>query len=338
MSTGSRVTKTETEPWAKVRPYLESGFGRVEDLYSTGKLTPDYYPDPTLAPFAPAQQAAQTATIDYLTGERAKQLMAGAEATALGGMGYGLGAMGYGGQMAQPLSTLGYSQLTPFSEDQYNQMLSGDVDMDQFGAISDVYRREAQQQLEENLLPGIRQSITQYQPGGGSRGDIVQGLAIDRANQRVSDNIARAMFGAQTEATKRQLAAGQMGLQAQQYGMGYGLQGADATRGILGQYPSIMGAPIDAYAKLGGVGAQQRAMEQAEIDRDMARYQYQANLPRIGLQNYMAGLSGEYGGQSTTTGPSGMNPLGAIIGALAGNAIPGLSAGTGAILGAGYGS
>ena len=336
MSTGSRVTKTETEPWENVRPYLESVFGRVEDLYSTGKLTPDYYPDPTLAPFAPAQQAAQTAAIDYLTGDRSKQLMAGAEATALGGMGYGLGAMGYGGQMAQPLSTLGYSQLTPFSEDQYNQMLSGEVDETQFGNIADVYRREAQQQLEENLLPGIRQSITQYQPGGGSRGDIVQGLAIDRANQRVSDNIAKAMFGAQTEATKRQLAAGQMGLQAQQYGMGYGLQGADATRGILGQYPSIMGAPIDAYAKLGGVGAQQRAMEQAEIDRDMARYQYQANLPRIGLQNYMAGLSGEYGGQSTTTGPSGMNPLGAIVGALAGGAIPGLSAGTGAILGAGY--
>ena len=333
MSTGSRVTKTETEPWQEVRPYLQSGFGRVEDLYSTGKLTPDYYPDPTLAPFAPAQQAAQTATIDYLTGDRAKQLMAGAEATTLGGMGYGLGAMGYGGQMAQPLSTLGYSQLTPFSQPQYEQMLSGEVDMDQFGAISDVYRREAQQQLEENLLPGIRQSMVQYQPGGGSRGDIVQGLAIDRANQRVSDNIAKAMFGAQTEATKRQLAAGQMGLQAQQYGMGYGLQGADATRGLLGMYPSIMGAPIDAYAKLGGVGAQQRAMEQAEIDRDMARYQYQANLPRIGLQNYMAGLSGEYGGQTTTTGP-GMNPLGAIIGALAGNVIPGISPIQGALGGA----
>ena len=332
MSTGSRVTKTETEPWSQVKPYLESGFGRVEDLYSTGKLTPDYYPDPTLAAFAPAQQAAQTATIDYLTGDRAKQLMAGAEATALGGMGYGLGAMGYGGQMAQPLSTQGYSQLTPFSEEQYDQMLSGEVDETQFGNIADVYRREAQQQLEENLLPGIRQSITQYQPGGGSRGDIVQGLAIDRANQRVSDNIAKAMFGAQTEATKRQLAAGQMGLQAQQYGMGYGLQGADATRGILGQYPSIMGAPIDAYAKLGGVGAQQRAMEQAEIDRDMARYQYQANLPRIGLQNYMAGLSGEYGGQTTTTGP-GMNPLGAVIGALAGGAIPGLSPGLGMMAG-----
>ena len=89
MSTGSRVTTTETDPWEKVQPYLESAFGRVEDLYSTGKLTPDYYPDPTLAAFAPAQQAAQTATIDYLTGDqsRAKQFMAGAEATALGGMG-----------------------------------------------------------------------------------------------------------------------------------------------------------------------------------------------------------------------------------------------------------
>ena len=334
MSTGSRVTKTETEPWEKIKPYLESGFGRVEDLYSTGKLTPDYYPDPTLAAFAPAQQAAQTATIDYLTGDqsRAKQLMGGAEATALGGMGYGLGAMGYGSQMAQPLSTQGYSQLTPFTQPQYEQMLSGEVDMDQFGAISDVYGREARRQLEENIMPSIRQGITTYQPGGGTRGDIAQGLAASRAEESISDNIAKAMFGAQTEATKRQLAAGQMGLQAQQQGMGYGLQGAEATRGILSQYPSIMGAPIDAYAKLGGVGAQQRAMEQAEIDRDMARYQYQANLPRVGLQNYMAGLSGEYGGQTTTTGP-GMNPMGAIIGALAGGVIPGLSPGLGMVAG-----
>ena len=335
MSTGSRVTKTETEPWSQVKPYLERGFGRVEDLYSKGQLMPENYPDPTLAPFAPAQQAAQTAAIDYLTGDRSKQLMAGAEATALGGMGYGLGAMGYGGQMAQPLSTQGYSQLTPFTQPQYEQMLSGEVDMDQFGAISDVYGREARRQLEENIMPSIRQGITTYQPGGGTRGDIAQGLAASRAEESISDNIAKAMFGAQTEATKRQLAAGQMGLQAQQYGMGYGLQGAEATRGVLGQYPSIMGAPMEAYTQLGGVGAQQRAMEQAEIDRDMARYQYQANLPRIGLQNYMAGLSGEYGGQTTTTGPSGMNPLGAIIGALAGNAIPGLSAGTGALFGAG---
>ena len=64
----------------------------------------------------------------------------------------------------------------------------------------------------------------------------------------------------------------------------------------------------------------------------MARYQYQANLPRVGLQNYMAGLSGEYGGQTTTTGP-GMNPMGAIIGALAGGVIPGLSPGLGMVAG-----
>ena len=46
----------------------------------------------------------------------------------------------------------------------------------------------------------------------------------------------------------------------------------------------------------------------------------------------MAGLSGEYGGQTTTTGP-GMNPMGAIIGALAGGVIPGLSPGLGMVAG-----
>ena len=335
MSSGSRITKTETEPWAGVQDYLKSGFAKVEDLYDTGRLTPDYYPDSTLAPFSKPQLAAQSGITDYFAGNRASNLMGGAEATALKGMDYGLGAMGYGTQLASPLSTGAYSQLTPFNEGQYEDMLAGKVDLDRFQDVSDVYRRESQRQLTENILPGIRQAITTYQPGGGTRGDIVQGLAVSRANERMSDNLAKAMFDAETQAQQRQLSAAQLGLGAQQYGMGFGLKGGEAARGMLGMYPSIMSAPLDAYSSLERVGAQQRAMQQSEIDRDMERYQYQANLPRVGLQNYMAGLSGEYGGQTTTTGPSGMNPLGAIIGALAGNAIPGLSASTGAILGAG---
>ena len=60
---------------------------------------------------------------------------------------------------------------------------------------------------------------------------------------------------------------------------------------------------------MSAVGAQQRALEQAGIDEAMQRYSYESQLPTIGLQNYLAGISGDYGGTTTATGPGGPSPL-----------------------------
>ncbi len=117
--------------------------------------------------------------------------------------------------------------------------------------------------------------------------------------------------------------------------MGYGMQGAEAAQGALSQYPSIMGAPLQAYDKMQAVGAQRRAMDQAQIQQDMQKYQYEAALPQIGLQNYLAGISGEYGGTSTGVGPGGPNPL---LSALAGAGSGFITGGpSGALAGALYG-
>ena len=56
-------------------------------------------------------------------------------------------------------------------------------------------------------------------------------------------------------------------------------------------------------------------MDQAQIQQDMQKYQYESALLQNGLQNYFAGISGEYGGQSQAVGPGGPNPL---LSALAG--------------------
>ena len=88
----------------------------------------------------------------------------------------------------------------------------------------------------------------------------------------------------------------------------------------------------DMYGAMGTVGQQRRAMDQSAIDAAKAKYAYEAQLPVTGIQNYLAGISGEYGGTSTATGPAGPNPLvsalaggigmsmGGPIGAAAGNA------------------
>ena len=49
MSGGSKVQTTRTEPWTEQKPYLETGFKRAEDLYTTGKMDPTYYSGPTVA-------------------------------------------------------------------------------------------------------------------------------------------------------------------------------------------------------------------------------------------------------------------------------------------------
>ena len=253
MSGGSKSTVTRTEPWAEQKPYLETGFKRAEDLYSGGKLTPSYFTGSTVAGFTPAQTAAQTGALGYLTGPRPGAQQIGAEAAQLG-------------------------------------LLSGDVDTAKFDPVADAVRAQAMAQLTGNVLPGIRQQITQYNPGGSTRGDIVQANAISAAQEDITNKIAAAQFEAYKSAQDRQL-------------------------GALGRYPSIMGAPLQQYDAMSAIGGQQRAMDQAGIDEAMQRYSYQSQLPTIGLQNFLAGSSGDYGGTTTATGPGGPSPL---ITALAG--------------------
>ena len=129
------------------------------------------------------------------------------------------------------------------------------------------------------------------------------------------------MFGAQQQAEALRLPAAQMGLGAQQFGMGYGLQGMEGARAGLGMAPSLMSAPMGMYGAAEGIGAQQQALKQAALDRDVARYEYQSQLDQQGLGQYLAAISGNYGGMSTATGPGGAGGRETLIAALAAKAM-----------------
>jgi len=105
----------------------------------------------------------------------------------------------------------------------------------------------------------------------------------------------------QTAQGMRMPAAG-MGIQQQQFGQQ--------------QYPSIMGAPMAMYDAMGRVGAQRRGMSQSVIDRDMARYNYEAMAPQNALNQYMNTIAGNYGGSTTQTTPRSGGGLGSILGAV----------------------
>jgi len=196
MSGGSKVQTTRTEPWEQQKPYLERGFEFTEDLYRGGQLNPAYYGGQTVAGFTPAQTAAQEASLRYATDPQTEAFMGAAQ----GGLG---------------------------------SLMAGDVNTDVFGPLADAYRTEAMGQLTGEVLPGIREEIVRTQPGGGTRGDLVQGTAVGATGQRIADNLAKAQFDAYQQAQNRRM-------------------------GAFSQYPSILGAPLAMTGAVGQVGAQQQ--------------------------------------------------------------------------------
>ena len=248
MGGGTRVSTSESAPWEEQIPYLTAGFDEARRLYDRG--APSYYSKDTLAGFDPAQTAAQHNVLGYAMGPRAAAQQAGAEDRLLKG-------------------------------------LSGQIDTASFNPMMAALGSQMKNQLEANVLPGIRQNLVEYQPG--SRGDIVQANAIASANQQMLNKAAEMTYGAQQAAQDRALNFAQT-------------------------YPSIMSAPLGMASAMGDVGAARRAMTQETINRDMARHQYESTAPQNALQNYMAMVQGNYGGTTTQTtpGPSGLQTIGQI--------------------------
>ena len=270
---------TRSEPWKEQKPYLEAGFEEAGRLY--GKGVPSYYPGATLAGFTPAQTQAQSAVANYVTGTRPAALQAGAEAATMGQL----------------------QGATPFMTSQMDDLLAGNVRTGAgtpYNAMGSALAQQVQSNLTGSILPGIRESLVRYQPGGSSRGDLVQNKAISNAvTQGMTMPLAQMYGDAYTTAQGQRFPAAQMRLDQQRAGQA--------------AYPSIMGAPLQMYGALGDVGAQQRAMQQEAINQAQQKYAYDASKDQTALSQYMANISGDYGGTTTQT-PSALSSLGQIIG------------------------
>jgi hypothetical protein len=276
MAGGTSAT-TRTEPWTEQKPYLQTGFKEAGRLYGQG--VPDYYPGATLAGFDPSQTAAQQAMLGYAMGPRPAALQAGAENVTLG-------------QMAGA---------TPFSDTQMSDLLAGNVRTGEgtpYGDLADVYGQQYASQIAANM-PAVRQQMVEYQPGGGSRGDIAQANIVNAASKNLAQNLAGMYGGAYEQAQGQRFPAAQMQLGQRAAGQA--------------AYPSIMGAPMGMYEAIGDVGAQRRAMTQEAINQAQQKYGYEAQAPQTALSQYMANISGDYGGTSKST-PSALSSLGQIVG------------------------
>jgi len=255
MAGGARTTTTE--PWAEQLPYLTQGFEQAENLYNRFLAGggPNYYGGPTLAGFDPAQQVAQRGTIGYALGPRPQALQGAAETSLVRG-------------------------------------LSGAVNTQVMDPMVESYRRKMMSDLTQKTLPGIRQSLVEYQPGGSSRGNMIQGQAIGAAQEALQNEVAQLYGNAYQQAQARVPQFQQL-------------------------YPTTMGAPFGLMQQVGDVGADRRAMAQEAINRDIQQYTYEQQAPQAALQNYLASISGDYGSTVTAPGPSPIQSIGQILGVAA---------------------
>jgi len=173
--------------------------------------------------------------------------------------------------------------------------------------LADVYRQQAESQMHQGLA-NVRQGMVgsinaPVQPGGGSRGDLAQERVLGQGQKAIAQNLAQMYGGAYDTAQGQRFPAAQMRLAQQQAGQA--------------AYPSIMGAPLEMYGAVGDVGAQRRAMSQEAINQAQQKYGYDVGKDQTALSQYMANISGDYGGTSTAT-PSGLSQLGQIIGIMGG--------------------
>jgi hypothetical protein len=266
--------------------------------------------------------------LGYALGPRPKAMQKAAENQLLGLYDVAKQAPEYAmgrGNVAQQYAQSGLEAIQPTMAD----LMSGDVNYAGTGspykAMADVYGQQYMSEIAKNM-PAVRQQMVEYQPGGGSRGDIAQANIASAAGKNLAQNLAGLYGGAYQQAQAQRLPAAQQAmagygagtqaaLGAGQLGLsGFGQAGALSGQ-AMGAYPSIMGAPLSMYQAMGDVGAQRRAMTQEAINQDMARYNYEAMAPMSDLQQYMSNISGDYGGTSTAT-PSALSQIGQMVGIL----------------------
>ena len=301
---GASTVRTTEGPWDTQRPFLGQGFGRAEQLYQAGPAP--YFQGETVAGFDPAQQRAQAQTLGYLEGPRPNLMQAQAEQQ--------LGRTYDWSRQIPELAMEGARAVGPT----LTNMMTGEVPTGAdtpYADLSNAYQQAVMSRLTDptsGILPQIRGSLVNYQPGGSTRGNMLQQQAIANAvTQGMAMPMAQMYGNAYQQAQSQRLPAAQQALGAYGQAMGGLQQGAQTGLAGVSAYPSIMGAPLAMYQAGADVGQQRRALAQEGINQQMAKYNYAAQAPQIALQNYMAGISGEYGGVTKQT-PSALGTAGQL--------------------------
>lgn len=245
-STTTTESTNTSKPWQQ--EYYARMLAQAGHLFDQG--LPDYYKGPTVAGFTPAQMESMNLTSNYVTG--------------------------------------GAQDMMNNQNQIYQQMMSGQVNTgagSPYANMADAYKRQAVGQAQD-AMSELRTSQVAYQPGGSSRGQLLNERVMEDTNQGISDNLASMYGQAYDNAQQKQVQA-------------------------LGQYGSIMNMPLEMSKQLyNRVGLPQQTLNQALMDDQKKRYDYNAMKPWQNLAQYKDFITGNFGGVNAGTSTSTTTPLG----------------------------
>lgn len=198
--------------------------------------------------------------------------------------------------------------------------LTGAMDVNNNPALQGAIQaatRPITQNLQENILPGIRSQSVQEGGYGGSRAGIAEGLAVSRANQQAQDAAANLT----NEAYK---------------------QGQDTFARTLALLPQTQQLGVTPTNLLSQVGAQNEDYQQELLNYYAAQNDYLANRGWSPVANLASAIYGGIQPGTVTTGGGGGSSFGrrasgALGGAATGAAIGSVIPGVGTAIGAGVG-
>ena len=237
-STSSSSSSSTQTPYQQ--PYYQQQLGQADNLYNMGM--PEYYRGPTVAGMTPAQMESMNLASNWVTG--------------------------------------GAQDMMSNMNGWYGDMMSGRVNTGEgspYGDMANVYQQQASDRAKD-MMQGLRSSqVMMGQPGGSSRGDLLNNQVIDEANKNVSQNMASMYSNAYNQAQ-------------------------NTRNNALGQYSNIMNMPLGMSAALyNQVGIPQQQLNQNIMNDAKQRYDYNSQLPWQNLQRYQQMIAGNMGGTSSSS-------------------------------------
>lgn len=195
--------------------------------------------------------------------------------------------------------------------------------------------RPVTENLQNNILPGIKSDFTGGNAFGSSRQGIAEGLAIKGANDTAGDIAANlqannfnqglgALLSSTNNASDNANTAVGTGLGALSSGVGQGISalgtatnaGNTASLQAMMQNPQLLQGLLMPSTIHAGVGAQNRGAEQARLQDKSTRMTNEQLLPFMQAQDVASLAFGMPGGSATTTTAGGQssNPFMSILG------------------------
>ncbi len=267
--------------------YLDFGFGEAKNFYNQG--APGYFPGQTVAGFTDEQMQALNALQGFTPGSAEGMYNLGNQ--FMGGAGTAMNtASNIAGGAAPQANMMTMDQLN-----QYQPMINQMVD---------ASTRQGMRTYNEQFAPQLNAAAAGSGNLNSSRAGIAQGVAqrgIAENAQNVGANAVNNLFN-QGNSMNMANANLQLNSNAQQ------LNAANMLGGMA-QTGAGLQAQADALREGGfqtnlNAGTAYQDMNQAQIDADIQKYNYNSNADMNWLSNYLNLVNGQYGQTQTQTANS----------------------------------